>query len=154
MTKKSKSAAPAAPVGAPQGSKLPPRLATKKASPTEVYEHKLLKKDQYPLRARTALPDQHPDLDEKAKAKLGLWPYDSNIVCSKLDLVALQNFYLEIRDIPLPNQVLDVFEKQHNLLRKILQLVPLEDIEPLVKSNIETYQGPKRYQCKCFKGKK
>jgi hypothetical protein len=147
----------AVPLGAPQSQALPVRLKTPpqpKERATEVYEHKLLTKDKYPLRSKSHLPDPHADVNEKAKAELGLWPYGQNIVVAKADLVTLQNFYLSIRDIPIPNQVLDLFDKQHALLRKVLQLIPLEDLEDQFKQDMASYEGPKRYQCKCFKAKK
>jgi hypothetical protein len=156
LMKKSKISTPKAPpkiVGAPQGKTLPPRLTEKKNKPTEVFQHKLYKKEDYPVRPRTAMPDPHPDLDEKIKAKLDLWPYGSNIIVDKKDLVGLQNFFLEIRDIPMPAELISHFEKQHNQIRKILQLLSLEDIQSFTRPG-EPYEGPKFYSCKCFKGKR
>jgi hypothetical protein len=151
VTKKNN--APPAPLGAPQGKNLPPRLTEKKVKPTEVFQHKLLNKDQYPPRARTAIPDPYPDLDEKIKAKLDLWPYGQNIIVDKKDLVGLQNFFLDVRDIPMPLELISHFEKQHDQIRKILQLLSLEDIQSFTKPG-EPYEGPKMYSCKCFRGKK
>ena len=157
MARKTKEKLVSKPIGAPQGSALPPHLLKSKKPPkvleTPIYEHRLMTKEQYPPRPRTAIPDPYAELSEEVKAQFGLWPYDSNIIIDKRQLVELQDFFLNIREIPLPSSVIHHFESQHNIIRKILQLVPLEDIESLSKPG-EKYVGPKTYKCRCYKSKK
>lgn len=142
------------PLGAPQGENIaifrPKKIVKPKKVLPEITEHQLTP-SKHTLRSRTALPDPFPDLAEKTRKELGLFPYGRNLVVSKDDLITLQNFYLTVRNIPMPHTLISHFETQHNLLRKVLGLVPLEDIQPLVPVNEITVN---KYKCHCLVRKK
>lgn len=154
MSKPESQSKPSKPLGAPQGTmtrRVFPKTPTREETPVIIHT---LKKENYPERSRTALPDPYPELSEKSKAYLKLWPYGTNLLVSKSDLATLQQFYLAIKDIPLPDSLIPHFEKQHNLLRKALGLIPLEDLEAKWKEESSNFSTQPKYICKCFKTRK
>jgi hypothetical protein len=104
-------------------------------------------------KSKTALPDPYPDLDDKTRAYLGLFPYGQNIIVSKSSLNKLQNFYLDIRDIPLPHTLINHFSEQLNLLRNVLGLISIEDWEAKQLADVPSYKSHKKYRCLCKKPK-
>jgi len=93
---------------------------------------------------------------EDLKKSLGIHPFGTKFLIERKDIIALQNFYLDINAIPMPKTLQEHFNKQHNLLRNILGLIPLEEKDKQMQEISPSNPGflDKQYICTCYSSKK
>jgi len=105
-------------------------------------------KENYPNQPKTKLPDVFPDLPDNVRSYLKLWPYGDNIILNKKHITKLMKFYFEARNLPLPSSTINAFTEHMNLLREILNLTTLEEMEEKELSQGFSSTYPK-YKCSC-----
>lgn len=113
-------------------------------------DSKVYNKENYPAQPGTKLPNPFPELPEKSKSYLKLWPYGSNIVINKKQVSKLMNFYMDMANTPLPSHVHEKFQEHMRLLREMLNLCSVEDNDSkwaeITKESRPTFP---KYVCKC-----
>lgn len=111
-------------------------------------------KSDYPAQSGTKLPDPFPELPDKARSYLKLFPYGENIIINKKYISRLMSFYMKIKDTPLPQSVQTDFTEHMRMLRELLNLCTIEDSDArwdeIIKDNKPTFP---KYICKCEKKK-
>ena len=97
--------------------------------PTRFDDIKTISKENWPPQHRTALPDPFPELDEKSRAYLKLWPYGSNLIIGKHQISRLLDFFFKIKDMPLPIGLNNELKEQLNYVRSLVNLVTIDESE-------------------------
>jgi len=121
--------------------------------PTRFADTKTFGKENWPAQPKTYLPDPFPELDDKTRAYLRLWPYGDNIVINRKHLAELLPFYMDIREMPLPEDLQRKLKDQMEYTRGLLNLITIEESErnsELRKILGENWQPTFPYfKCKC-----
>lgn len=109
-----------------------------------------------PERPHTRKPDPWPDLPEKVRSYLKLWPYGSNIVVDRRRIHQLQNFFIAIRELPLPDTLWKELNKFQNEVRDIIELISVEEFEVQNQARLKEHWEPfnPNYNCKCHTRKR
>lgn len=110
-------------------------------------------KENYPTQSQSKLPDVFPELSDEARAYLKMWPYGDNLVINRKQISQLYKFYFEARELPLPSSTINAFKEHMDLLRNILNLCTMDEMEEqeLAQGFESSYP---RYTCKCNDKKK
>jgi len=126
--------------------------------PARFDEIKTYGKENWPAQPKTALPDPFPDLDDKTRAYLKMWPYGDNIVINRKRIAELLRFYMEIRDLPLPESLQYKLKEQMEYTRSLVNLISIDESERnsewkqiLGEAWEPTYPY---YKCKCVTKKR
>jgi hypothetical protein len=119
--------------------------------PTRFADIKTISKEDWPAQHKTALPDPFPELDEKSRAYLKMWPYGENIIINKRQISKLLTFFMDIREMPLPQILNNKLKEQMEYIRSLLNLVSVEESESewkqLLHKNFEPFYP--YYTCTC-----
>lgn len=109
-----------------------------------------------PERSHTRIPDPWTDLPEKVRSYLKLWPYGSNIIVDRRRIQHLQNFFIAIRELPLPDTVWRELNTFQNEVRDIIELISIEAFEEQNKARLKEHWEPfsPTYNCKCHTRKR
>jgi|GEM_PF-4972491 len=110
-------------------------------------------KENYPTQSKSKLPDVFPELSDEARAYLQLWPYGDNLVINRKQISQLYKFYFEARELPLPSSTINAFKEHMDLIRSILNLCTMDEMEESELSQGFETSYP-RYTCKCNEKKK
>jgi hypothetical protein len=110
-----------------------------------------LKPEQKPARGRTRKEDPWTELPERTRSYLKLWPYGKNIIIDRNALANLQNFFVKIHELPLPNTLWEELNTFQNQVRSIIELISLEDVEEQRQQTMKEHWQPfnPNYICKC-----
>lgn len=124
--------------------------------PTIFNDIKTVSKENWPPQPKTALPDPFPELDEKSRAYLKLYPYGENLIISKKQISKLLSFYMDMREVPFPETVNRQLKEQMEHIRALLNLVNVEDIDSEWKKVLGESWQPlyPYYTCTCYKKKR
>lgn len=119
-------------------------------------ETKTWAKENWPAQPKTKLPDPFPELPNKARAYLKMAPYGDNIIINRKHIAKLLSFYMEIRELPLPDTVQKQMKEQMNLIRDMLNICTVDYIEEEWKTILKDSFTPlyPYYKCKCYAKKR
>ena len=132
------------------------KMALVENPPARFADVKTIRKEDYPPQPKTMLPDPFPDLDEQTKAYLKLWPYGENVIIGKRQITKLLTFFMDIRELPLPEFINHKLQEQMEYIRSLVNLVSIEESEADWKKVLGENFVPMYpyYTCTCYRKKR
>lgn len=92
---------------------------------------------------------------DKTKRSLGIFPFGTNVIVDKRQLVKLQNLFVDLKGYQIPDQIYDMLIKHFDEIRKCVGLISFEEYEIEKKKSFPNTFEPTftTYNCKCKKSK-
>ena len=123
---------------------------------TSLKDGKVFPVGTYPNQPKTLLPNPFPELPEKVKSYLNLYPYGDNIIINQRLATKLMKFFFSVRDIPMPNTLQEKFDDFMKHCRELLNMISEEEVNERRQKEMGEFYEPiyLRYQCKCANKKR